>query len=264
MNEFEIRTTPVKYGEEPWDWNATYLWQCTWYVYWRFFQVFGVYPCYNDRKKKVEGYNNGKTWLDNYKDATPHWFDREPNIEFRAGDIIVFDGNYGHVVFVEDVLNKDQCFISQYNLSNPDEFSNDTWTRGGILHGNPYNTGRPLGLLRYEGIMPVERHIYIDQVYVNEPTLRVRLEPNLDGEYYCNCPVGYFNVLDQSKADGYKWYEIENGKYIADIGWNKENGTGVKFLKGTDALGDYIEKIEKSNKELKKRLDKIGEIAEYE
>lgn len=257
----EVRTTPVKYGEEPWDWYARYLWQCTWYVYWRFFQVFGVYPCYNDRKKKLEGYNNGKTWLDNYKDATPHWFANEPEIAFKQGDIIVFDGNYGHVVFVEEVIDADHCFISQYNLSNPDEFSNDTWARGGILHGNPYNTGKPLGLLRYEGVLPVDRNEFKDQVYVNEPTLRVRLEPNLDGEYYCNCPTGYFDVLNSYKADGYTWYEINDGKYIADVGWNESSKTGVQYLKAKDG---YFESLEKQNKELKKRLDKIGEIAKYE
>lgn len=259
---FEERTTPVKYGEEPWDWHATYLWQCTWYVYWRFFQVFGVFPCYNDRKKKKEGYNNAKTWLDNYKDATPHWFAKEPNIAFKQGDIIVFDGHYGHVVFVEEVVDNDHCFISQYNLSNPDEFSNDVWERDGILKGNPYNTGKPLGLLRYENVMPVERNEYTDQVYVNVSALRVRLDPNLDGEVYCFCPTGYFNVYGKSTDDGYDWFEIEQGKYIADIGWNGTDG--VQFLKAKDGLDLHIEKIEAENKDLKKRLDKIRGLCEYE
>lgn len=260
---FEPRTTPVIYGEKPWDWKATYLWQCTWYVYWRFYQVFGVFPCYNDRKKKTEGYNNGKTWLENYKDATPHWFDQEPNIEVKAGDIIVFDGHYGHVVFVEEIFDRDHWYISQYNLSNPDEFSNAVLSRGGILYGNPYNTGRQLGLLRFEGVMPVERNVYVDQVYVNEPTLRVRLEPNLDGEFYCYCPTGYFNVLGKYTADEYTWYQIDEGKYIADIGWDNKTKTGVQYLEAKDGLSQYIEKLEESNKDLRKRLDKISVLANY-
>lgn len=258
----EVRTTPVMYGESPWDWNARYLWQCTWYVYWRYFQVFGVYPCYHDRKKKTAGYNNAKTWLDNYKDATPHWFAKEPKIAFKQGDIIVFDGTYGHVVFVEEVVDNDHCFISQYNLSHPEQFSNDVWERGGILEGDPYNTGKPLGLLRCKTISPVERNEYTDQVYVNEPTLRVRLEPNLGGQFYCYCPSGYFNVYDESEADGYKWLEIEQGKYIADVGWDGTNG--VQYYKAKDSLDSYIEKIEAENKDLKKRLDKIRGLSEYE
>lgn len=263
MNDFEIRTTPVKYGEEPWDWNATYLWQCTWFVYWRFYQVFGLFPCYYKRSTREEGYTTAKLWGDNYKDAIPHWFSKEPNIEFKRGDIIVFDGNYGHVVFVEDVVDRDTCFISQYNLSNPNEFSNDYWVRGGILKGHPYNTGSPLCLMRCEAVVPVERNEMVDQVYVNEPTLRVRCQPNLNGEFYCNCPTGFFDVLSQSEADGYKWYEIADGKYIADIGWDGID-EGVLFFKGKDDTELYVKQLVKTNKELKKRLDKIKEIASYE
>lgn len=254
---------PLKYGEQPYDWTLATARQCTWYCYFRFYQVFGAFPVYNNRKLKKEGYNNGKTWLDNYKDATPHWFKDEPNIEFKQGDVIVFDGNYGHVAFVEvtDGYDKDHCLVSNYNLIAPEAFSTDVFERGHILYGSPYNTGKPIGLLRYETVTPVDRNENVNQVYVNEPTLRVRLAPNLSGEYYCNCPTGYFNVLSQSEADNYTWYQIQEGKYIADIGYDNDNKTGVLFL---PAIDNQLELLQKENKELKETLKTINELSEVD
>lgn len=248
---FDIRTTPLKQGEKPWVWGIPSEKQCTWWVYYRAFQVFGAYPCYNDRANKVSGYNCGKKWLDNFREPyKPYYFDEHPNIEFKQGDIIVFDGNYGHVVFIERVDDFNSCFISQYNMIAPLEFSNDEWYRGGILKGNPYNTGKPIGLLRCEKkeVYPVERNEYRDQIYSSEPTLRVRLAPNLEGEYYCNMKNGYYNVLSISYADNYTWYEIEKGKYCANI--------GTTFYEAKN------EDVDKLQKELDRKNNGIDEAIE--
>lgn len=248
----EIRTTPLNYGEKPWLWGIPSEKECTWYVYYRAYQVFGVFPCYNDRENRVLGYNHAKTWLKNFREPfKPYFFDEHPDIEFKQGDIIVFDGNYGHVVFVEKVENKDTCFISQYNLIAPKTFSNDEWHRGQILKGNPYNTGKPIGLLRCEKkeVYPVERNEYVNQIFASDNTLRVRLKPNLNGEYYCNIKVGYYNVLSQSEADGYVWYEIENGKYCANV-------DTVYYKAKSD-----IEVLAKENEELKRRLQEINKLS---
>lgn len=50
------------------------------------------------------------------------------------GDIVVFDGNYGHIIVVEDV-NDDVAFISEYNRLVKEGFSNDYWTIGDRLSG---------------------------------------------------------------------------------------------------------------------------------
>lgn len=268
----EVRTKPLVRGEKPWIWGTRYEKQCTWYVYFRAYQVFGFYPCYNDRKKKADGYNHGKTWLENFKEPwVPHFFDKEPDIEIKPGDIIVFTGNYGHVVFVGVQEDFDHSFIEQYNLSHPLEFSNDIWTRGGILEGDPYNTGAPIGLLRCEGKMvkPVERNEYENQIYASDPTLRVRLSPGLDGDYFCSITPGYYNVLSVTKAsksdkasvEGLEcWYEIEDGKYCANI--------TTEFYEAKDESIKGLEKIIKEqNKkiaEYEDKLEKINKLSEVD
>jgi len=268
----EPRTKPLVEGEKPWNWSTIYKDQCTWYVYYRALQVYGFYPCYNDRKKKVEGYNHGKTWLENFKEPwVPHYFDKEPDIEFKQGDILVFDGNYGHVVFFGDIEDIDHTFVEQYNLSHPLEFSNDIWTRGGILKGDPYNTGKPLGLLRCEGktVKPVEKNEYENQIYASDPSLRVRLEPDLDGEYFCSITPGYYNVLsvtkatkaDKAKVEGLEcWYEIEDCKYCANI--------TTEFYEAKDGNIKELQKIIKEqNKKIadyEVRFGKINDLSEVD
>lgn len=253
------RTTPLKYGEEPWDWNTSMVGECTWYCFYRAIQVSGQEPVYRDRAKRENGYNHGKTWIKNYKeDWYPHYFSKEPNLEVKAGDILVFDGNYGHVAFIEKVIDFDHFYISDYNRVAPSSFDYTVWTRGRRLSGNPYGTGDPMGVLRYEPkcVYPVKENKSVDQVYVDEPTLRVRLAPNLQGKYYCNCAKGFFNVLGISEADGYTWYEIEDGKYIANIGW--KNGEGVKFIKADNE----VERLKAENEKLKTLLNEVNKLTE--
>lgn len=252
---FPIRTEPLNYGEKPWLWGVESEKECTWYAYYRAYQVWGYYPCYNKRATKLSGYNNAKTWLENYREPfMPHYFSEEPDIEIQDGDILVFDGNYGHVVFVERVDDFTHAFISQYNLISPKTFSNDEWIRGDILKGTPYNTGKPLGLLRCEKreVFPVLRNEYIDQIYASDSSLRVRLEPNLNGEYYCNIKIGYYNVLSQTEADGYIWYEIEKGKYCANVGTTFYEGKNEDLIK-------LKKELEIKNKSIKKAIEILSE-----
>lgn len=252
---FNIRTKPLNYGETPWVWGIPSEKQCTWYVYYRAFQVFGYYPCYFNKKEKTKGYTNAKEWLKNYREPyKAFYFDDNPNIELKDGDILIFDGNYGHVVFIERVDSFDKAFISQYNLKAPLVFSNDEWTRGYILKGY-INTGKPLGILRFENkeVYPVKRNEYVNQIYASDNSLRVRLAPNLKGEYYCNIKVGYYNVLSQSKADDYTWYEIEEGKYCANI--------GTTYYKAKNEDIDKLNKIiEQKNIAIDKAIKILSEV----
>lgn len=246
---FDVRTTPVGATEKPWTHSVESEGQCTWYVFYRAYQVFNYFPCYRVRETKSGAYNNAKTWLENYREPFyPHYFKDEPNIEILPGDIVVFDGNYGHVVFVEKVIDENNAFISQYNLAGPLEFSNDTWTRGTILKGNPHNTGQPLGILRFRhnSVTPVARNVEVNQIYASDPTLRVRLKPSLNGDYYCNIAVGYYNVLDKKDADGYTWYEIEKGKWCA-------NPT-TEYLPANNDV-DIVREIEKWVKDIEVRIN---------
>ena len=274
---FDIRTTPLEYGEKPWVWDVPSEKQCTWYTFYRAIQVHGYAPCYQDRSKRSGSYNNGKTWLDNYREPyVPHWFSLEPDITIKAGDIIVFDGNYGHVIFIERVDDQNHFFFSDYNRAAPLTFANGTWTRGQILSGNPLPTGKPLGLLRFEAsaVYPVTRNEYVDQIEATDPTLRVRLEPSLDGAYYCMIKKGFYNVLsitkaskaDKAKEEGLEcWYEIEEGKYCANITTNylpASSSDIVEELKKCLAvLNDKISALEEENTKYKNNMKQIHDLS---
>lgn len=259
---FEIRTKALEQGEKPWVWGIDSERQCTWYVFYRAIQIFGCAPCYQDRSKKSGSYNRAKLWPANFREPfKPYYFADDPDIKIQAGDIVVFDGNYGHVIFIEKVDDQNHFFFSDYNRAAPLTFANGTWTRGEILTGNPLPTGKPLAVLKYKAaaVYPVVRNEYTDQIEAMDPTLRVRLSPSLDGEIYCMIKKGYYNVLSVTEASDkdkkeYKgaddlkcWYEIEEGKYCANI--------TTKYLPATSA--DIVEELKKCLKVLNEKIDAL-------
>lgn len=119
--------------------------QCTWYAYYRVQEIFGegVFPCYRDDNKS-QGFGDAKNWL---RRRRPDWVVTQTCVE---GDIIVWDGNYGHVAVVEKVNNDGTCLISQYNLDAKKGFSNAIWNVGERLKGKVANTGNFMGFLHYK------------------------------------------------------------------------------------------------------------------
>lgn len=135
------------------------------------------------------------------------------------GDIVVFDGNYGHVAVVE-IANEDGTYLlSNYNHVVDGKFTLDFWTYDNWVKGtNEPGTGKVLGYLHYpQVITPVERNTFVNQVETTDPTLRVRSAPSLNASVLGFVSIGFFNVLNSTEADGYTWYEVETGKWIADI-----------------------------------------------
>ena len=61
----------------------------------------------------------------------------------------------------------------------------------------------------------VEANDKAHQVEVVVDQLRVKTQPSTSAEVYCMCSKGVYNVLQETAANGYTWYEIENGKWIA-------------------------------------------------
>ena len=239
-----IRVTSPVYPEKPYAWGVASEGQCTWYAYWRVQEMGYTPPCYWDRETKTGSYTNAKYWLDNYREP---WVVKDIDYTPVAGDIAVFTGTYGHVIVIEDINGT--ALISEYNRLQKLGFDNDFWTPGSQLS----QCGALIGYLHYENksVEPVERNIYVDQIQTTDTSLRVRLEPSLDGEYFCNVKLGYYNVLSQTEADGYIWYEIEKGKYCANI-------TTI-FLPKED---NEIEILRKENEELKLKLSEINKLSE--
>ncbi len=240
-----IRLTAPVYPEQPYNWEASSAYQCTWYAFYRAIEEGYSAPCYWDRETKTGSYTNAKDWLKNFREP---WEVKGPNYKPVHGDIAVFTGVYGHVVFIEEVEG-DIAKISDYNRVARETFGIDSWIIGGHLEG----CGDLIGYLHYpyDKVSPVERDESRDQIRTTDESLRIRLEPNLNGKIFGNVQLGYYNVLSISEADNYTWYEIEKGKYCADI-------TTV-FLPKEDS---ELELLKKENEELKEKLRQINLLSE--
>ena len=224
-----IRTEPLKYGESPWRWDVASVYQCTWYVFYRAIQEFSA-PCYWDRETRTGSYTNAKEWLKNFREP---WVVKDSSYTPVAGDIAVYDGEYGHVQFME--TNE---MYSEYSSGDPNSFRNGKFTRKDNL----------LGFLHYPygNVETVDRDPSRDQIETTDDSLRVRSEPSLNGEILGHVQIGFYNVLNQSESDGYTWYEIAKDRWCANI--------TVNFLPSSE---DILKKIEEYFKNLKGEISTL-------
>lgn len=88
--------------------------------------------------------------------------------------------------------------------------------------------------IRYRQVgigIPVPRDTTKDQIEVITPTLRARASAGLTGEVLGKANMGIFNILDEQKADGFTWAQIEEGVFIAE----KEGVYTTRYSKQTTA-----------------------------
>ena len=248
---FTPLTRPLEKGEAPWKWNVESVFQCTWFVFYRCLSVSYNEPCYFDRETRTGSYTNAKDWLANYREP---WEVKGIDYTPVAGDIVVYDGTYGHVQFMET-----DTMYSEYANGNPDSF------RNGKL--SDYN-GKILGYLHYpyESLKPVERNTNINQIETLNESLRIRTKPSLKGDIVGYVQKGYYNVLDIKEADGYKWYKLDSNRWCANI--------DVKYLPKDDddiireleeyfnSMKEKVNVLTNENTDLKKDMKKIKEISE--
>jgi len=225
--------------------------QCTWYCFYRALEEGYSAPCYNDRSKKSGSYTTAKLWPENFREP---WEVKGPDYVPVHGDIAVFDGNYGHVVFIEDI-NGNKALISEYNRIAKETFSTDEWEYGKTLKG----CGVLKGYLHYpyRSVDPVERDETVNQIQTTDSSLRIRNNPSLQADIIGHVQLGYYNVLSQTETDGYTWYEIEKGKYCANI------TTDYLPAKGTDIIEEierYFRMMQDNVKQLTDERDKYRNI----
>lgn len=109
--------------------------------------------------------------------------------------------------------------------------------------------GQPENILKHP-LWSVARDETKDQIQVLTYSQHVR---NNDNVILCYAEKGFFNVRSTRKNNGYLWYEVEKGKYIAQV-----NGR-VVFLPKND---DDIAKLKKENAELKARVQMLEDRLE--
>ena len=175
------------------------------------------------------------------------------NYQPVAGDIAVFDGEYGHVQFFET-----EVMVSEYSSGDPNSFRVKKFERKGNL----------LGFLHYpySPILPVERNTSVNQIQTTDEQLRIRTAPSLEAEIVGHVQLGYYNVLDTKKADGYTWYEIQKDRWCADITTNYLPSDENDFVKQLEKfLNDTKAKInalEDENKQMRADYAEVKNIAQ--
>lgn len=239
---FKVRTEPVSKGTEPYNWSTYYLYQCTWYAYYRALECGFTPPCYWDRSTATPGYTHAKEWLANFREP---WEVKDPSWKPQAGDIAVYDGECGHVIFCET-----EVMTSEYRSGDPNSFR--------VAKVGDYKA-KLLGYLHYpyDTVQPVERNEYVNQIETTDSSLRIRNNPSLQADIIGHVQLGYYNVLSQTEADGYTWYEIEKGKYCANI------TTDYLPAKGTDIIEEierYFRMMQDNVKQLTDERDKYRNI----
>ena len=259
-----MRTTPVTPGTKPYNWSSDNVYQCTWYAYYRCGEKGLPYPCWWDRATQTGSFTNAKDWLANYRDP---WEVKDVDYIPVENDIVVFNGQYGHVAFVEKVENG-IAILSQYMSGDINSFSNYAWSIG-----TPY-TGQLLGYLHCPVaiVKPASRNENVNQIQTTDDTLRIRTKPNLNSEIVGHVQLGYYNVLSKKEATvedmaavpGLKcWYEIVKGRWCANITTNYLPVNDSDIIR---QLEEYFNKMktEVSNltDENKKLKDGVGEIVE--
>lgn len=257
---FKPRTSPVVVGTQPYAWGVESVYQCTWYAYYRALEVGFSAPCWWDRATNTGSYTNAKDWLKEFRDP---WEVKDNSYKPVAGDILVYDGEYGHVIFMEtDVMT------SEYRNGDPNSFRN---AKIGDYRGEL------IGVLHYpyESVLPVERNENVAQIETTDEQLRIRTEPSLSSEIVGHVQIGFYNVLNEAKATledkaqvpGLEcWYEISKDRWCANITTNylaAESSDFVKEIeKWANEMVNTIKSKDKTITDLKADMKQIGEVAD--
>lgn len=244
-----IRTAPVAEGTQPYRWDIPSVYQCTWFGYYRALEQGFSAPTYWDRETKTGSYTNAKEWLKNWREP---WEVKGLDYEPKAGDIAVFDGEYGHIQFMEtDVM------YSEYRNGDPDSFRNGKFEK----------TSNLLGFLHYpyEAVIPVERNVSINQIQTLDTDLRIRVKPSLNAEIVGFVQLGYYNVLQTKEADGYLWYNIAKDRWVADVQVKYLPADGTDIIREIeryfDSMKDKVNDLTDQNQDLKNDMAQINMIS---
>lgn len=248
---FKIRTEPVKVGTEPYNWNTESKYQCTWYAFYRALEVGYSAPCWYDRETQVGSYTNAKDWLSNFREP---WQVKGLDYKVQAGDIVVYDGEYGHVQFMET-----DTMYSEYSNGNENSFKNGKLSE--------YYNKNILGYLHYplNTVEPVERNVNVNQIQTTDTDLRIRTKPSLNGEIVGYVQLGYYNVLDTKEADGFTWYKLDKDRWCANVStiYLPSEDTDIirELEKYFNSMKEQVNALSEENKSIKEDMKEINEIS---
>lgn len=223
---------------------------CTTYAYLRMEESLELTEKNDCLIRSSGGFPNAKNWYA----TTP----LPKGSELREASIAVFDGQYGHVAFVEKVIDSTHAIISQSQYdSNKSRRDYKYWEKREVSlivgQATLSGVGKLIGFI-YPPVNDkrVQRNEK-EQIEILEDYVNVRSAANGDiRNVGCYCPVGIYNVLNSKEADGFIWYKLDTQTWVREGEWL------VHYPKGDDETQALKREISR----LKEKLAKIREICD--
>lgn len=197
-----------KYNGQWLDWDGAYGCQC-----WDLAQKY-VTECLGLPSWVLSGCGVAKKLLVQPKRADLETYFYEISVyEMIPGDICIWDNNdAGHIAIYD---HWDEAGCANYFFSqNPNPSQ--------VMRCDGIGTLHAFRLRKKEEPAPkpevtsnVEPDKYKDQIEVKVEKLRVRATPSLNGEVLGLAKEGFYNYYEIVDADGYNWYRIADGQWVA-------------------------------------------------
>ena len=160
------------------------------------------------------GYAYG-LWTNYETNGVKQYFDKYSFKDAKKGDWIIWNKDSAeapksHVAMFIERLDNNRVKAYGQNQNGKKYFNFASVSDNGIL-----------GVLRPKIyvdpiITPnVERDVYKNQIEVKVPELRVRTGAGTNKKILGYASKGYYNYYDTTDANGYKWYKIADGQWIA-------------------------------------------------
>lgn len=148
-------------------------------------------------------------------DMLLEYFDEIDVHTMFPGDVVIWTGGYGGHIAVFDNFdgNQNWYFSQDPDLNTPCMIRNCNMDG---IHAFRRKKEVPPTPEPSPVITPnVERDEYKNQIEVKVEKLRVRSEPNLNGNIIGFANVGFYNYFETKEEDNYIWYRIAENNWIA-------------------------------------------------
>jgi len=246
LNIFSDANPYYQYGGKFYNCIYNYkLPNCTEYCLLRIFSATSaVSPYQLFSGRSPTGYPEAKKWFNDT--ILPKGY------ELRDGCVAVFDGNSGHVCFVERKLDDTHAIITESQYDENKNLRN-------YKYWNRRTVELIVGKATLSGVGKLIGFIYPDiddkrtersnkpQVEIIEEFVNVRVKP--EGELVsegCYCPMGIYDVLSTKEVNGFVWYQLDTKAWVREGSWliyHNDDSEVARLKKENTQLREDIEKI---------------------
>lgn len=229
---------------------------CTMYCFLRAHEALSLVERDRFLIRPAGGFGTAKQWFN--QTSLPKGY------ELREGAIAVFDGNSGHVAFVEKKINNNHGTISE------SDYTSNKSVRDWHYWNLRENVELTVGKATISGVGKLIGYIYLPvddirvarditklQVNIKEDKVNVRIDPSLSAPLFdqgCYIAPGIYNVIGTREADGYTWVKVEHDHWIACGNWAEiyevPTTPDPEPTDNTSELKNQIKELKAENKEL--------------